>query len=504
MELARHWGIEEDLRNCGWPQDHPQDVVWGTSLGDPEVARIEWPAISQMTPPPTSPTFAQRCPQVWFNPILLGFAKRQTTVDVRLNHRLVDFEQDADEVRARLWVGANDAVVTVRCRYLVAADGARSGIRRSLDVPTVKSAAWGTSAEVIFRCPMIKTFPLARTLGRFTLIEPSGMSVSLLPFDGKDQFRLTVMVDGGQKTQSDMLDVIHRLTGTPDIDVEFITPVLQWASRETLAETFRIGRVFLAGDAAHTMPTTGGMGMNTGIGDSLDLGWKLDAVLSGWGGEHLLDSYDPERREAVVRTSAFASGIYRDWVATKEKLRGYWELIGQGGAAAVEGRRELGKAIVTTFRREYNAVPAALGYRYENSPIIVPDDSAPVPDPLTEYFPSARPGHRAPHVWVAPGVSTLDLFGPGFALLVIGETAGQGEALLRAAEDARLPLTSHTFASGPVAESMRAAYEAAYVLVRPDGHVSWRSERVPSSPCHILDVARGAAPSKVRSTAAVH
>lgn len=163
------------------------------------------------------------------------------------------------------------------------------------------------------------------------------------------------------------------------------------------------------------------------------------------------------------------------------------------GLAAEQVRRELGRSLLKTFRREYNAVPAALGYRYEGSPIIVPDNSQPVPDPMDQYFRSARPGHRAPHVWVAPGVSTLDLFGPGFTVLVIGRDAESAQPLCAAAASVRLPLKLHTFRDGSVMDAMLEAYESPYVLVRPDGHVAARLDSIPARPEEIIEVVRGAA-----------
>jgi 2-polyprenyl-6-methoxyphenol hydroxylase-like FAD-dependent oxidoreductase len=156
---------------------------------------------------------------------------------------------------------------------------------------------------------------------------------------------------------------------TIDVEIEFKHDILPWSNRETTATTFRLGRVFLAGDAAHTMPTTGGLGMNTGIQDSFDLAWKLDAVLSGWGGKSLLDTYDPERRAAVTRSAGLASSIYQDWVETRRHHQAYWTRIAAGGADAARAKAELGEHLVTTFAREFNNIPAPLGYHYADSAI---------------------------------------------------------------------------------------------------------------------------------------
>jgi 2-polyprenyl-6-methoxyphenol hydroxylase-like FAD-dependent oxidoreductase len=501
MELARRWGIEDELRHCGWPLDHPQDVVWGTSLSEPEIARIHWPPISEMTPPAVSPTFAQRCPQMWFNAILLRFAARQPSVTTLLRSKVVDVTQNTDIVTVRVHY-SDGRTATYTADYLVAADGARSDIRRNLGIDTEKSSVWGTSAEAIVRSPQLRSLPLAQTLGRFTVLEPAGMSISLLPFDGKDQYRITVMVGDGDVTERIMLDAGRKIAGV-DVDIEFVTEILPWSNRETIAAAFREGRIFLAGDAAHTMPTTGGLGMNTGIQDSFDLAWKLDAVLRGWAGDRLLDSYDPERRAAAKQSSALASGIYQDWVQTRHEHQQFWSRILSGGTDADRAREQLGASLVQTFRREFNNIPASLGYRYEGSPVCVPDGTDTPALTFDEYVPTARPGHRAPHVWTAPGVSTLDLFGPNFTLLAVGHDKSAGDALVIAARERNMPLTVAAVTEPDIVDAMRSAYERRLVLVRPDGHVAWRGDHVPANPGRILDIARGAtnikAPSERRS-----
>ncbi|AHK35735.1 hypothetical protein OPAG_06614 [Rhodococcus opacus PD630] len=499
MELARHWGIEDELRHCGWPLDHPQDVVWGTSLSDPELARIHWPAIADMVPPSTSPTFAQRCPQMWFNEILLRFAQRQSSVTTHLHTRVTEVTQTADTVTVAA-EGAGGQAISFTADYLVACDGARSNIRRGLGIDTVKSSVWGTSAEAMIRSPQIKALPLAQTLGRFTVVEPTGMSISLLPFDGLDKYRITVMVGDGEITKADMREAARKVAGT-DVEIDFVTDILPWSNRETVATRFRDGRIFLAGDAAHTMPTTGGLGMNTGIQDSFDLAWKLDAVLQGWADDRLLDSYDPERRACVAQTSSLASSIYQDWIHTRTAHQQFWEAIAAGGQEAQRARTQLGEALVRTFRREFNNIPASLGYRYEGSPVCIPDGTPAAEVDFEEYRPSARPGHRAPHVWLAPNVSTLDRFGPNFTLLIIGRPVGTGDALAIAASERSMPLSVQAITAPDTVAALRAAYERTFILIRPDGHVAWRGDTLPADPGQILDVVRGAATADTVSAA---
>src|SRR5262249_42776304 len=153
-------------------------------------------------------------------------------------------------------------------------------------------------------------------------------------------------------------------------------------------------------------------GMNSGVGDAVDLGWKLAAVLQGWGGPSLLASYDAERQPIGFRNVGFATDMYQN----KEKFRGTVADLESDEAAAHELRKRVGAELERVVGREFRTIGAQLGYRYEASPICVADGTPAPPDPMETYMPTARPGSRAPHAWLPDGRSTLDLFGRGFAL----------------------------------------------------------------------------------------
>lgn len=489
MEFARRWGIEDDLRNCGWPQEHPQDVVWAQSLSDEEeVARISWPSIADMQPPAQSPTFAQRCPQVWFNEILIRFAQAQPSVTCHFFEEVTEVAEKGDLVRVTT-TSSDGTELVYEADYVVACDGARSNIRRKLDIAVEKSDTWGQSAEAIIQSSDLRAIPMAQTLGRFTVVEPAGMAVSLLPFDGYDQYRVTVMVSDEEVTESEMARWVRKIAGR-EVSFDYKSPILPWSNRETTAQRFRVGRVFLAGDAAHTMPTTGGLGMNTGVQDSVDLGWKLSAVLNGWGGERLLDSYDFERRAAVRQSASLASAIYKDWVSTKALHADYWDRYAAGGDGSESALADLGNDLVTTFRREFNNIPASLGYRYEGSPVCAVELGAAPELNFDEYTQSDRAGHRAPHVWLDDGTSTLDLFGDQYVLLVLSRESAGVEELRRVAEARGIPFTIHDFSGSGSLDSVRALYARDLTLVRPDGHVAWRGDSV-SDAASLWDLVTG-------------
>ena len=474
MELARRWGITEKLRNCGWPQDHSQDVVYVTSVVGDELARVLWPSISEMRPPPESPTFAQRCPQTWFNPILQEFAKRQPSVRARFENRLESFEQDSSGVTAQVKDLKTGELWTVRSAYLVACDGARSEIRDQLGIERRYTKKLGHSAEIVFRSPALAALTGASEAGRYNIVQATGMSKSLLPIDGKDLYRMTLIAEGSPVTRERIVAAIRESIGSDDIQFELVNDVIPWISGVSSAETFRQDRVFLAGDAAHTMPTTGGMGMNTGILDSLDLAWKLEACCRGWGGPGLLASYEIERRQAADRTSEMASAIYQDWLALEPELKRGAELLHEKDAKGVAYKSALGSQLVGVFTREFNSIGGALGYRYNESPICIADGSPEPEDSLSIYTPVSRPGHLAPHLWVDDGrTSTLDWFGTGFCILHHIDSKEAAARVQLPAVGLGVPV--HLRQLPP---RSREHYPCDVTIVRPDGHVAWRGARL--------------------------
>jgi len=276
--------------------------------------------------------------------------------------------------------------------------------------------------------------------------------------------------------------VIRRVAGF-DFDYEILS-VLPWVRRALVADKFGEGRVFIAGDAAHLTSPTGGFGMNMGIQDAVDLSWKLDACLAGWGGPHLLESYTPERKPVSIRNVNEATGNLSRMRSPGEN-KALLDDTPEGAAV----RERLGKEFTAAMTREWHTLGIHLGYRYDDSPIIVPDGTPAPPMEVMTYDQTARPGARAPHVWLKDGRSTLDLYGKTFVLLRLGKDAPAAEALVAAAAERKLPLNVVALDE----DAVKSAYERKLVLVRPDGHVAWRDDRVPQDPLAVIDRIRGAA-----------
>jgi hypothetical protein len=340
------------------------------------------------------------------------------------------------------------------------------------------------TTNVIFRCPDLLALHDKGKAYRHILIGPEGTWATIVAINGRDEWRFSIIGGSEQReyTTQEIAAAIRRAVGR---DFEFeILSVLPWVRRELVAERYRESRGFIAGDAAHVMSPTGGFGMNTGIGDAVDLSWKLAAVIEGWGGAQLLDSYTAERQPVGARNVTEASGNLRRMLSV-----GAHPDIAADTPEGAATRARVGQEFVETMRREWFTLGIHLGYRYEGSPICSPDGSPPPADEARTYVPTARPGHRAPHAWLADGRSTLDLFGRGFVPLGFGARADEASPLLEAARTRGVPMEFVALDEPKVA----ALYERRFVLVRPDGHVAWRGDCMPDDPRHLIDVVRGAA-----------
>jgi len=262
-----------------------------------------------------------------------------------------------------------------------------------------------------------------------------------------------------------------------------------WAAHRLIADRYRDRRVFLAGDACHLHPPYGGYGMNLGIADGVDLGWKLGAVLAGWGGQALLASYEQERRAVHLRTVAEAIENYK--TLSDHLLKEDLDADTEKGERA---RAEIAADIRAAKTREFKTLGVVLGSRYQNSPIIVDDGSAAPPEHHANYQPSAHPGCLAPHAWLADGTSLYDHFGLGCTLLLLAE---EGASLARdiqnAAEAADVPLTLIDLRQ----EHLAALYAAPLALIRPDQYVAWRGSGADAAA--LIDTIRGCATTEARA-----
>jgi 2-polyprenyl-6-methoxyphenol hydroxylase-like FAD-dependent oxidoreductase len=484
MEFCRRWGIADEVLNCPFPGDYPLDAAFVTSMTGYEIGRVARAPRNSQTPDPHSPYRLQACSQIWFDPMLQRLARSFATVELRYHHQLVSFTHSERGVTAEIVDLANGRPMTVAAQYLVGCDGVGSLVRRTLGIEMVGPGTIGTPLNMFFRTPDLLARCSREPATFFIMLDSEGLWANLRIIDpANGLWRLMVDDTKGEVSPetADRDGYLCRAIGHP-LDVEWVD-VNVWRRRSLVAPRYGEGRVWLAGDAVHQLSPTGALGMNSGVGDAVDLGWKLAAVLQGWGGGRLIDSYSDERQPVGVRNVGVATGFYRNNNAFAQWSAKFLEDSAEGEQA----RREIGEILERGVGNEFRTVGMQLGYRYENSPICIPDGTPPPPDEVATYVPSARPGSRAPHAWLPDGRSMLDLFGHGFVLLQLGGDKSDTSTFGRAAARRDVPLTTVTIDDPDVAS----LYECPLVLVRPDGHVAWRGTAIPPDPIAVIDTVRG-------------
>jgi 2-polyprenyl-6-methoxyphenol hydroxylase-like FAD-dependent oxidoreductase len=401
--------------------------------------------------------------QIGLEPVLLAKAE-ELGAKVRYASEVVGVEQDDGGVTARIRPRDGGPEQTVRAQYLVAADGAHSPTRERLGIGMLGHGSFSDSITIYFRADVRELLgernlsvvyvfnPRLVGFFRFSIDGDAGFLVVNATIDEEGRRSTVIGEDMSEKT---CIGYVRRALGAPDLPVQ-IENVQRWSAMADWAERITVGRVFIAGDAAHVMPPTGGFGGNVGVQDAYDLAWKLRYVLDGTAGPALLDTYDAERRPVGSFTTEQA---YTRYVLRLDPGLGKENLMPMVGETAVE-----------------------LGYRYRSAviPVEPGDDGALWEDP---HEPTARPGTRAPHVLVereGRSTSILDLFGGGFVLLAGAEGDDWCAAARAAGERLRVPVEAHR--SGADFGDRQGRFASVYgvgtggaVLVRPDGFVAWRA-----------------------------
>ncbi|MCW2779625.1 MAG: 2-polyprenyl-6-methoxyphenol hydroxylase [Marmoricola sp.] len=482
MELFRRLGFVERVRELGYPADNPMDVFVVTRLADPPLTTLRYPSVAEHRARIAETTDAseplepyQLVSQNDLEPLLREVAEATPNVTVRFGCELVGFTQDAEGVDVVLH--AEHGYEVVRAGYLAGCDGGASPVRKALGIKLEGRGNLVEQRQVTFRSEKLyDAIPMGK--GRHYYVADEQAAVFIVQGS-----RTQVTLNGSFPEDADLEQEIRSRIGF-DTDVEIINETT-WRLHLLLAERYRDGRVFIAGDAAHLVIPTGGLGMNSGVGDAVDLAWKLAGTVQGWGGPGLLDSYEPERRKVGAR-NVRASG----WAA--EGL-GLWRAVVRAGIDedTPEGellRGEVGGAAQVLQRRVHEMIGVELGYSYAGSCLVAYEPDNVTDWDTTTYTPHARPGVRLPHVWLKDGRAVQDIVGQDYTIVDLTGRAGH-EALVEEFARAGAPL--EVFSSDEPA--LRAAYECSLLLLRPDLHVFWRGEALPDDVAGLVDAATGRA-----------
>ncbi len=483
MEHLRRWGLADRLRAAApLPVEHAQDVVFCTGLFGTEIVRF--PEAFGLTAERRElyAEAGQQAPQPLVEEVLRDAVRELPTVTLAEGWRAVEVVDGADAARAVI-EDPDGVRHLVTADWLLGCDGSSGITRRAIGARYQGSSGTVPNLSITFRSRDLDTRELCALGVHYWVIGARhGGLMGRLDLQGT-WWAIVQGVDG-TAADVDPVALVRELAGA-DVDVEVLATD-PWSARMLLVDRYRGQRVFLVGDAAHLNPPWGGHGFNTCVGDAVNLGWKLAAVLAGWAPESLLDSYQAERRPVAERTigaagaqeaflaPAFASGDLDADTPAGEALR----------AALAEG--------LQVKEPEFHSLGLVLGYDYPESPVVVPD-GRPVPGPeLVAYTPSAHPGARLPHTWLPDGRSVYDALGPEFTLLVLIPDVPDG--LPEAAARLGVPLRVLDLGAVP---GLRARYGADLLLVRPDQHVAWRGDRAEDAVAVLARVVGAAAAAAV-------
>ena len=483
MEIYRRMGLAPQIRGAGLPAECPMDVFIILSLIEKPLLHLPYPSVAEAKAEiAASPDMSlplepyQLISQYTLEPLLKRVADGLPSVTVRYGCELVSFTQGANGVQARLrnTDGTEDVLDAT---YMVGCDGGGSLVRKELGIALTGDSNLLRFHQALYHCDdLYERIPIGK--GRHYHVADA-QATFLIVQDSTKHFSLHALVE----KESDMAEMFERTVAMP-VKYEMLY-VGQWKQNLLLADSYGKNRVFLAGDAAHLVIPTGGLGMNTGVGDAIDLSWKLAATLQGWGGPGLLVSYEIERRQIGARNvaaSTFASQGRRKWRSQ------YRPEMRDNTPEGAEARANLVRVADVEQRKSNEMIGAELGYRYE-SPLIAVEDGAPPETDFMTYHPTTWPGARLPHLWLEDGTAMQDRIGydKGYTLLRLDAKAPDVSALASAFEKRRVPFRVLDVLSARAREH----YGYGLLLLRPDMHIVWRGNVEPAQPERLVSQATG-------------
>ncbi|GAB86950.1 FAD-dependent monooxygenase [Gordonia rubripertincta] len=500
MELLDRLGIAEEIRAAGVAAHHSHDVVFATSMAGRQIGHWKYPSVDGMTAwiesvnDGTTPSQAwQRVTQIEVERLLMRRCQADDNIEVLRPWRVDAVTQDDSGAHVQITSASTSEVLALEADYVVGCDGAGSVVRRAMGLTMEGERGVISFCQVHFKSRDLETL---HAHGQFwhTFFVGGGVG-AIIAQDERDTWTLqtSAITDGVRTEDIDKQELLNAACGRR-LEIDEVLQSSVWHANVLVADRYRDGRLFVAGDAAHEVIPTGGYGLNTGFGDVFNLGWKLAAVVNGAGGDVLLDSYELERRPVAVTA--------RDWsfkhlnVHVKAQQLIDLDLIDAEGPEGDQHRRELFDYFASNTG-EHESYGVEMGYRYDGSPVVVADDS-----PLSvvdgeAYAPSTLAGARAPHVRLADGRSIHKHFRDRFTLVsFVGTDAA--DALVREAAAAGLPLQVVAIDDA----NARAVYERDLVLVRPDGHVAWRGDALLDNVAGLVRIISGRVEATVETAAA--
>jgi len=492
MEQFRRLGVAGKLRQAGLPEDYPNDVVFRTSMTGVELTRIPIPCrrdrYTETIGPDTgwpTPEPPHRINQIYLEPILLEHAAAQSGVTLLNRTQVLDISQASDGVEATLQDINTNTQRKLRARYLVGCDGGSSGVRKQMGAKLEGTAVIQRVQSTFIRAPKLRAMLPGRPAWCYYSVNPRRCG-TVFAIDGHDTWLVHNHLNA-EEPEFDSVDrdqSIRDILGVgPDFEYEVISKE-DWVGRRLVANRFRNGNVFIAGDAAHLWVPYAGYGMNAGIADATNLAWLLAARLQGWADESMLDAYEAERQPITEQVSYFVMDHAQKMIKARRAVPPNIEAEDADGAAA---RALIGQEAYDLNVQQFCCAGLNFGYFYSGSPIMVTDEEQPPGYTMGGFTPSTVPGCRAPHFWLDDGRSLYDVLGAGYTLLRFNGSV-DAAPLIAAAKAARLPLQVIDLQGQ---SAVPEAYRHKLVLCRSDQHVVWRGDQVPVKPEQLVDILRG-------------
>jgi 2-polyprenyl-6-methoxyphenol hydroxylase-like FAD-dependent oxidoreductase len=497
MEQYRRLGLAPQVRNAGLPADFPNDVVFRTTVTGIELTRIPIPCRAERytskegpdTDWPT-PEPPHRINQLYFEPILLAHAQSLPNIALLHRTRVDGFEATPATAGREACVSVaatgldSGAPIRLRARYLVGCDGGSSTVRRQIGATLQGTPVIQRVQSTYIRAPKLASLIPGKRAWSYYAANPRRCG-TMFAIDGRETWLIHNHL-AAEELDFDAVDrdaSIRTILGVgPDFEYEVISKE-DWVGRRLVADRFRAGNVFIAGDAAHLWVPYAGFGMNAGIADAVNLAWLLAARLHGWADEAILVAYEAERQPITEQVSQFAMDHAQKMIRARGAVPASIEEPGPVGEAL---RAQLGDESYRLNVAQFCCAGLNFGYFYDRSPIVVGDGESAPAYTMGTFTASTVPGCRAPHFWLADRRSLYDAFGPGYTLLRLDPAVEVG-ALTAAAAAQRVPLEVLDVPSSQAPD----AYRHRLVLCRSDQHIAWRGHEVPTEPERLIDVLRG-------------
>ena len=494
MEQFRRLGVAARLRQAGLPADYPNDVVFRTRMTGAELTRIPIPCRQDRYhatggPDTDWPTAEppHRINQIYLEPILLDHARAQSRVTLRHRTELQSFQQDDDEVRVVLRDLDSGAEHTLHARYLIGCDGGSSAVRKQMGARLQGTDVIQRVQSTHIRAPQLRAMLPGQPAWCYYSVNPDRCG-TVFAIDGQTTWLVHNHLHPDE-LDYDAVDRDASIRHILGVGPEFAYEVLSkedWVGRRLVADRFRNGRVFIAGDAAHLWVPYAGYGMNAGIADALNLSWLLAARLQGWADERMLDAYEAERQPITEQVSYFVMDHAQKMIKARRAVP---PEIEQDDAAGVAARALIGQEAYALNVQQFCCAGLNYGYFYQGSPILCHEDESAPAYTMGGYTPSTVPGCRTPHFWLADGRSLYDALGPGYTLLQLDARVDVAP-LVQAAAQLHVPLQVLVLQGEP---QLPEAYRHRLLLCRSDQHVVWRGDALPDVAA-LLARLRGAVP----------